>query len=138
MRTYAVGLVLAALLVSACGFQREQLAKDAPNLMMGASKDQVLACMGQPANKSTAGTAEVWSYNSGSGSVEPFETGGEQSLSPAAKRPAPARCTINFTLVGGRVSKLSYTGPDGVMVDVSHTGWVGTSPLPKKEAATSA
>jgi len=31
---------------------------------------------------------------------------------------------------GGNV-EVKYTGPDGVMVDVSHTGWVGTSPLPK-------
>ena len=113
MRTYAVGLLLASLVVSACGFQREQLAKDAPNLMMGASKDQVLACMGQPVNKSSAGTAEVWSYKSDSGSVEPFETGGEQTLAPTARRPNPTACTINITLVGGRVSKLSYTGPDG-------------------------
>jgi hypothetical protein len=113
MRTCAVGLLLAGLVVSACGFQREQLAKDAPNLMMGASKDQLLACMGQPANKSSAGTAEVWSYKSDSGSVEPFETGGEQTLAPTARRPNPTACTINITLVGGRVSKLSYTGPDG-------------------------
>ena len=27
--------------------------------------------------------------------------------------------------------EVKYTGPDGVMVDVSQTGWVGTSPLPK-------
>jgi hypothetical protein len=124
MRTYAVGLLhlclpLLGLLVSACGFQRAQLAKDAPNLMMGASKDQVLACMGQPANKSTVGTAEVWSYNSTSGSVEPFETGGEQSLAPTARRPSPTVCTVNITLVGGRVSKLSYAGPDGEAVAAS-------------------
>jgi hypothetical protein len=113
MRTYAIGVLLAGLLVSACGFERAQLAKDAPNLMMGVSKDQLLACMGQPTNKSTAGTAEVWSYNSTSGNVEPFETGGEQTFAPTARRPTPTVCTINITLVGGRVSKLSYAGPDG-------------------------
>ena len=34
---------------------------------------------------------------------------------------------------GGHASnvEVKYTGPDGVMVDVSQTGWVGTSPLPK-------
>ena len=26
--------------------------------------------------------------------------------------------------------EVKYTGPDGVMVDVSESGWVGTSPLP--------
>jgi catechol 2,3-dioxygenase-like lactoylglutathione lyase family enzyme len=30
---------------------------------------------------------------------------------------------------GGNV-EVKYNGPDGVMVDVSETGWVGTSPLP--------
>ena len=29
---------------------------------------------------------------------------------------------------GGNV-EVKYNGPDGVMVDVSETGWVGTSPL---------
>jgi glyoxylase I family protein len=32
---------------------------------------------------------------------------------------------------GGNV-EVKYSGPDGVMLDVSETGWVGTSPLPKK------
>ena len=34
---------------------------------------------------------------------------------------------------GGNV-EVKYSGPDGVMVDVSETGWVGTSPLPDKAA----
>jgi glyoxylase I family protein len=32
---------------------------------------------------------------------------------------------------GGNV-EVKYSGPDGVMVDVSETGWVGTSPLPAR------
>jgi glyoxylase I family protein len=36
---------------------------------------------------------------------------------------------------GGNV-EVKYSGPDGVMVDVSETGWVGTSPLPKPATAT--
>jgi catechol 2,3-dioxygenase-like lactoylglutathione lyase family enzyme len=30
--------------------------------------------------------------------------------------------------------EVKYSGPDGVMVDVSETGWVGTSPLPQQVA----
>lgn len=37
---------------------------------------------------------------------------------------------------GGNV-EVKYSGPDGVMLDVSETGWVGTSPLPKLETAKS-
>src|SRR5262245_15216040 len=103
MRAYAISLLFAGLLVSACGFQRAQVAKDAPNLMMGMGKDQVLACMGQPVNKSTAGGAEIWSYNSTDGSVEPLETGGEQNLASRARPPNPNLCTVNITLVAGRV-----------------------------------
>jgi len=31
--------------------------------------------------------------------------------------------------------EVKYNGPDGVMVDVSETGWVGTSPLPSEARA---
>jgi glyoxylase I family protein len=34
---------------------------------------------------------------------------------------------------GGNV-EVKYSGPDGVMLDVSETGWVGTSPLPAAAA----
>lgn len=37
---------------------------------------------------------------------------------------------------GGNV-EVKYSGPDGVMVDVSETGWVGTSPLPAEVSASS-
>jgi len=36
---------------------------------------------------------------------------------------------------GGNV-EVKYSGPDGVMLDVSETGWVGTSPLPKPAGAS--
>ncbi len=35
---------------------------------------------------------------------------------------------------GGNV-EVKYSGPDGVMVDVSETGWVGTTPLPQTAKA---
>jgi catechol 2,3-dioxygenase-like lactoylglutathione lyase family enzyme len=37
---------------------------------------------------------------------------------------------------GGNV-EVKYSGPDGVMVDVSETGWVGTSKLPDVARASS-
>jgi catechol 2,3-dioxygenase-like lactoylglutathione lyase family enzyme len=40
------------------------------------------------------------------------------------------------TRQGGNV-EVKYSGPDGVMVDVSETGWVGTSPLPENATAPS-
>jgi glyoxylase I family protein len=38
---------------------------------------------------------------------------------------------------GGNV-EVKYSGPDGVMVDVSETGWVGTTPLRTEAPAASA
>ena len=32
----------------------------------------------------------------------------------------------------GQNVEVKYSGPDGVMIDVSQTGWVGTSPLPRE------
>ncbi|MDP8921388.1 MAG: VOC family protein [Chloroflexota bacterium] len=32
----------------------------------------------------------------------------------------------------GRNVEVKYNGPDGVMIDVSQTGWVGTSPLTRE------
>jgi catechol 2,3-dioxygenase-like lactoylglutathione lyase family enzyme len=55
-----------------------------------------------------------------------------------AEAGAPRRDDINTALGvgqgprhGGNV-EVKYSGPDGVIVDVSETGWVGTSPLPKQ------
>ncbi len=55
-----------------------------------------------------------------------------QKLDAAGSRP---RDDVNQALGvgqgprhGGNV-EVKYNGPDGVMVDVSETGWVGTSPL---------
>jgi len=61
-----------------------------------------------------------------------------ESLEAIAKRlataGAPRRDDVNQALgVGGRQAhgnvEVKYGGPDGVMLDVSETGWVGTSGL---------
>ena len=62
-----------------------------------------------------------------------------ESLEAIAERLAAAgsepRTDVNEALgvghgrrTGGNV-EVKYNGPDGVMVDVSETGWVGTSPI---------
>ena len=69
-----------------------------------------------------------------------------ESLSEIASRLADAgsnpRDDVNQALgvgeghrPGGNV-EVTYSGPDGVMLDVSPTGWVGTSPLPKAATAS--
>ena len=80
-------LVIAACLVG-CAGQRAEIANYAQNKMIGLTKEQVQACMGQPASKSTEGATEVWSYPSGN-------------------------CTTNVTMMDGKVKRMNYVGPTG-------------------------
>jgi outer membrane protein assembly factor BamE (lipoprotein component of BamABCDE complex) len=102
--------LLLCLSLAACEVQRARLAADAQTVMLGRTKEQVLACMGQPANKTAERGAEVWSYLSGDGTVEARHSSGEAW---GAGGRSQAKCTINMTMVGGRVTKLSFVGPDG-------------------------
>ena len=92
--------LLACLSLAACEVQRTRLATDAQTLMVGRTKEQVLACMGPPAGKATEGAAEM----------ETMQSSGGGWISGAKSQPS---CTINFTMVGGRVSKVSYARPSG-------------------------
>jgi outer membrane protein assembly factor BamE (lipoprotein component of BamABCDE complex) len=107
-------LVITALGLAGCAIQRAQLANDAQSEMVGMTKEQVLSCMGPPANKAAEGATEVWSYPSGNGqtSVSTFATGGGRFASGFGV--AEQRfCTINVTMNGGRVSRMNYVGPTG-------------------------
>ena len=84
-----VALVIAACVVG-CAGQRAEIANYAQNKMIGLTKEQVQACMGPPASKSTEGATEVWSYPSGN-----------------------RFCTVNVTMIDGRVKRMNYVGPTG-------------------------
>jgi outer membrane protein assembly factor BamE (lipoprotein component of BamABCDE complex) len=63
------GLLVLCLTLTGCAFQRAEIAQDARAQMIGMSKEQVLACMGTPANKAIEGATEAWGYNSGNGTT---------------------------------------------------------------------
>jgi hypothetical protein len=48
-------IVALGMVLSGCALQRAQVAQDARGAMVGLSKEQVLACMGPPANKAAEG-----------------------------------------------------------------------------------
>lgn len=102
-----IWLVLAiSLTLSACAIQRAQVADEAQSKMIGLSKEQVLACMGPPANKDTVGSTEVWSYNSGNNfTAASYGNGFAQS--------STRHCTVNVTMTNGYVSAVNYLGPTG-------------------------
>ena len=92
----AVAAVVIAACVVDCAAERTQIANYAQNKMIGLTKEQVLACMGTPTSKATEGATEVWSY------------------------PSESRfCTVNVTMMDGRVKRMNYVGPTGGLLSES-------------------
>jgi hypothetical protein len=74
------------------------------------SKEQVLGCMGAPANKAAEGATEVWGYASGNGmtvATASYDRYGGTAVSGSRF------CNINIVFAYGQVSAVNYTGPTG-------------------------
>lgn len=121
-------LVVLAAPVGGCAIHRAAVANDAQNKMVGLTKEQVLACMGPPVAKAAEGATEVWSYNSGNNkqivstvvnsnanvsvSGNPNYATGQATTTGTGLGVASSRyCTVNVTMVDGRVSRINYVGP---------------------------
>jgi outer membrane protein assembly factor BamE (lipoprotein component of BamABCDE complex) len=50
-----LGIVALSAALGGCAIQRAQIAQDARAQMVGMSREQVLVCMGPPANKAAEG-----------------------------------------------------------------------------------
>jgi hypothetical protein len=128
MRTAVI--LVACLGVAACSLQRAEVAHNAQAQMVGMAKEQVLQCMGPPAQKSAEGQTEVWSYASGNGRTQVSTFGnsttsgsviatgnyasGQASTYGSGLAIATRRsCTVNVVMVAGRVSAVNYSGPTG-------------------------
>ena len=125
-----VGLICFAAALSGCAIQRAQVAKDAREQMVGFSKEQVLGCMGPPANKAVEGQTEVWSFASGNGysstiaSADVSTTaqalrvgnqvyGSANSTGFGTAISTRRYCTVNVVMTAGLVSTVNYQGPTG-------------------------
>jgi hypothetical protein len=105
-----LGIVALCAALGGCAIQRAQIAQDARAQMVGMSKEQVLTCMGAPANKAAEGATEVWGYSSGNGmTVANINYDRYGGTAVASSR----FCNINIVMAGGRVSAVNYTGPTG-------------------------
>jgi hypothetical protein len=105
-----LGIVVLCVALGGCAIQRAQVAQDARAQMVGLSKEQVLTCMGPPANKAAEGTTEVWSYASGNGmtvATASYDRYGGTAVSSSRF------CNINVVMASGRVTAVNYTGPTG-------------------------
>jgi hypothetical protein len=98
--------------------------------MVGLTKEQVLACMGPPANKAAEGATEVWSYYSGNDHTTVSDLGTNTTSTSIAGGPGNAAgtastlssgigiasrryCNVGVVMAGGRVSRVNYSGPTG-------------------------
>lgn len=120
-----VGLVFLA----GCAVERAQVAQDAQNRMIGLTKEQVLACMGAPTNKTTERQTEVWAYNSGDGHTTTSSFGVVNASATAVGNTATGTgignsfttsssryCLVNVVMNGGKVSRVNYSGPTGGLI----------------------
>jgi len=122
VRAYLFVLLVSEILLgSSCvgaKFQRAEIASQAKSSMIGMTKENVLACMGAPAQHAEAGETEVWSYPSGgdtnslgsaSGSTNSLGDTNAVGSSSTVHR----YCIVNIVMTGGRVSAVNYNGRTG-------------------------
>lgn len=105
-----LGVIPLCVALAGCAFQRAEIAQDARAQMVGMSKEQVLTCMGAPANKAAEGATEVWGYSSGNGMT--VVNASYDRYGGSAVRHSRF-CNINIVFTGGQVSAVNYTGPTG-------------------------
>lgn len=110
MRIAVYVLIAVTFLFGGCAFERAKVANDAQIAMIGLTKEQVLACMGPPANQAAVGATEVWSYGSGNGETVSAVSGNKFG---AAAVSSQRFCTVNVNLTNGVVSNVNYLGPTG-------------------------
>ena len=108
-----LGIVALTAAVSGCAIQRAQIAQDARVQMVGMTKEHVLICMGPPANKAAEGQTEVWSYNSGDGTILASGSASYGSFSGASSQ---RFCQINVVISGPAVTSVNYQGPTGGLI----------------------
>jgi outer membrane protein assembly factor BamE (lipoprotein component of BamABCDE complex) len=105
MRIEALTLI-GAVVFAGCSHQQAQIANEAPNQMIGLSREQVRTCMGVPMKQAATGATEVWSYDSGNSAAG--ITGNS-----AAGVNRMHNCMMNVVMTDGRVSSVNYAGDTG-------------------------
>jgi len=125
-----LSLLLIAPLVLGCALQRAQDAENAKAKMVGMSKEDVFTCMGPPAQKSSEGKTEIWSYPSGNGYAEGVAVGNTfgggtatangnnataygSSVAIASGSSERRFCVVNLVIAHGKVTSVNYNGPTG-------------------------
>jgi hypothetical protein len=101
---------LLVLTLSACA-ERPEVDQIAQEDMIGLSKRDILACMGEPVRRRALGEGtDIWTYGGGTTTTSspPWAVG----LNFSALGP-PADCDVRIVMTNARVSQVAYLMPDG-------------------------
>ena len=106
----AAGLLIALALGGCQPLEVDQVAQQS---MIGLSKRDILACMGQPAQRVPSGQGtEIWTYTGGQmrGYGPQWAIGLNTNLVPFAPG---GNCDVVLVMTNGRVSEVGYSAVDG-------------------------
>jgi hypothetical protein len=111
-RPLAFAVVVAALLSGCADFQRDDVAARAKQRMIGMSKKDISACLGEPKKKSQEENLEVWSYYSSSGhTLREGTFYGPSGFSLPSNSFEKRYCIVSVTMKKGVVQDVEYLGP---------------------------
>ena len=100
--TIAATLALSVLGARAWNPDIDQIAQ---SRMIGLSRHEIWACMGEPVRRRTVGATDILWFASGTVRIE-----GEGFATFAHRR--HSLCVVEIVLTNGKVSQVTYTGPD--------------------------
>jgi hypothetical protein len=103
-RALTIAATLALSVVGARAWQPD-LDQIAQSRMIGLSRHEVRACMGEPARRRSIGATDIWWFASGTVRIE-----GEGFATFGYSRHSV--CDVEIVLTNGKVSQITYTGPD--------------------------
>ena len=106
----ALSLIVALALGGCQPLEVDQVAQQS---MIGLSKRDILACLGQPAQRVPSGQAtEIWTYTGGQmrGYGPQWAIGLNTNLVPLAP---PGPCDVVLVMTNARVSEVGYTAVEG-------------------------
>ena len=109
-RALMIAATLASSVVGARAWQ-PNLDQIAQARMIGLSRHEIRACMGEPIRRRSVGATSIWWFASDTVRIE-----GEGFATFGYKR--HSLCDVEIVLTNGKVSQVTYTGPDTDPLDL--------------------
>jgi hypothetical protein len=109
----SVAAVALVIVLALSGCQPLEVDQVAQQSMIGLSKRDILACLGEPAQRARAGQAtEIWTYPGGQmrGYGPQWAIGLNTNVPPFGQ---PGTCDVKLVMTNGRVSQIRYGAADG-------------------------